>query len=227
MKLRCRENKYRKLEQENIELRQQLQESQAQLVRTNISISGVSNNTDSNNHSHNTTNNTMNANMNNTTNNIHIMSFGKEDFSQIFDDKKKRLNILKQKHSALLYRIEQSRCNKQYPELRNVVIKNLRSDVAHVYRDNVDPNNFVVMSITDVLDGIMNNDYTEIETDFEEIGHELDDKTREHTGEFIRQMNENPDKIREQKQSIKRMIYNLNRDVKIKDVSSHTENSEK
>lgn len=223
MKDRCR--KYHQLELENKALKQQLQESQLQLVAKKSSNNTNNNsNNDSSNSNNTTTNtntnshNTVSNSVSNTVNNYNIMSFGEEDFGKIYDSKKKRLAILKQKHSALLYKIEQSRCNKDHPEFRNVVIKNLRSDIAHVYKNNIDPNNFIVMSIEDVLDLIMRNDYTEIETDFEEIGHELDVKSRERTGEFIRQMNEDPDKMKQQKQSIKRMIYNLNKDVKIKNV---------
>ena len=230
MNQRCKkEVTYQELEMENNELKQKLQASQAQLAAVetktkrvkNVSTNNHSNNTDNSTNSHNTNilNNITNNNTINNNNNFNIISFGQEDFSKIFNTKSKRLAVLNQNHSALLYRIQHSRCNKKYPELRNVVIKNLRSDVAHVYKESIDSNNYVVMPLADVLELIVSNDCTEIETDFEEIGHELDAKSRARTGEFLRQMNENPEKIKEQKQNIKRMLYNMNRNVKIKDLS--------
>lgn len=209
MKDRCR--KYHELELENKSLKAQLRANQTSVISNKTSNHNIHNTTNTNTNSHNTTNTV------NTVNN-YIVSFGQEDFSKIYNTKKKKLAVLNQKHSALLYRIEQSRCNKKHPEFRNVVIKNLRSDVVHVYKDTVDPHNFIVMSTEDVLDRIMTNDYNEIENDFENIGHELDDTTRERTGEFIRQMNQDPNVMKQQKQSVKRMIYNMNKDVKIKDV---------
>jgi hypothetical protein len=223
-----REDAYRKLELENKELKFQNQQLQihTQLVTNGIQPANA-NNMPMNMSTHNTLNattihNTMNGNITNTINsttnnlNVNIMSFGKEDFSKVYDTKKKRLEVLKHKHSALLYRVRNGRCNKDYPELRNVVIKNLRSDVAHVYKNDIDPHNFVVMSLKEVVDFIMTNDYSEIESDFDKIGHELDAKTRERIGEFIRQMNEDPDKSKKQKQLIKYMIYNLNKDIDTK-----------
>ena len=112
---------------------------------------------------------------------------------------------MKKMHSSLLYRIEKCRCNKEYPELQNVVIKNMRSNNAHVYDEKINPNKFILMPLETVLDLILDTDYSELETDFEEIGHELDPSTREKTGEFIRQMNEDP-QIKENKAAVKESL---------------------
>ena len=82
----------------------------------------------------NLTNNTNNGNINNGTinNTYNIIKFGNENINELLTDKEK-FKILNMKYKSIEESIKTIHFNENRPECQNILISNLRDDIAHVF----------------------------------------------------------------------------------------------
>lgn len=117
-----------------------------------------------------TINNINNGTINN------ILHFGSEELYNILTYKQK-LKILKSKNRSIYEMIRIGHCNKEYPQLQNIKIKNLEGKYAHIYDANEEK--FIVREKEVALREFVDNKYHELSVFFDEYEHKLKERDRE------------------------------------------------
>jgi hypothetical protein len=163
-----------------------------------------------------TNNNSIN---NGTINNIQIVKFGSENIKDILNEKE-ILKILNSWYGAIEESIKEVHFNESRPEYRNILITNLRDNIAYVYNGNkfeaVQKNSF----ISDLIDKHINN----IEVSLENYKNKLPEKTVNIVDKLLQKLQDDESKITDENNNkeyknfksfktneIKLMIYNESR----------------
>ncbi len=161
-----------------------------------------------------TNNNTVNETTNNNTvnNNItyNIIALGHENLTEVFS-KKEKMNILKYKYGSLSQLVEYAHFNDKYPQFKNILITNTQNSIA--YKHNPKNNQFVAVKKDDLLEDIVDARICDINSFYEELEGELDEKTKEIIDKLKEQI-ENDSAYRDlKKNDIKLIIYNNRKKV--------------
>jgi hypothetical protein len=158
-----------------------------------------------------------NSNNNNTiNNNIQIIKFGSENIKNILNEKE-ILKILNSRYCAIEESIKEIHFNKSRPEYRNILITNLRDNIAYVYNGNTFEAVQKNSVISDLIDQHMNN----IEVSLENYKHKLPEKTANILDKLLEKLEDDETKITDENNNkeyknfklyktneIKLMIYN-------------------
>jgi cystathionine beta-lyase family protein involved in aluminum resistance len=117
-------------------------------------------------------NNSINNGIINNINNINIVKFGSENIKDILNEKE-ILKILNSRYGAIEESIKEVHFNESRPEYRNILITNLRDNIAYVYNGTKFEAVQKQSVISDLIDQHMNN----IEVSLENYKHKLPEKT--------------------------------------------------
>ncbi len=159
-------------------------------------------------------NNTINETINNNTvnNNItyNIIALGHENLTEVFS-KKEKMNILKYKYGSLSQLVEYAHFNDKYPQFKNILITNTQNPIA--YKHNPKTNQFIAVKKDDLLEDIVDARICDINSFYEELEGELDEKTKEIIDK-LKEKIENDSVYRNlKKNDIKLIIYNNRKKV--------------
>ncbi len=159
-------------------------------------------------------NNTINETTNNNTvnNNItyNIIALGHENLTEVFS-KKEKMNILKYKYGSLSQLVEYAHFNDKYPQFKNILITNTQNSIA--YKHNPKNNQFVAVKKDDLLEDIVDARMCDINSFYEELEGELDEKTKEIMDKLKEQIEHDPAYRDLKKNDIKLIIYNNRKKV--------------
>ena len=163
--------------------------------------------------------NINNGTINNTVNNktVNIVKFGTEELNKILTQSE-ILKILNKKMCSLEESIKMIHFNDARPEFRNIYITNLKDQYAYIY----DGNKFIAVLKSNILETLVDNHIENIEYSADEYKEKLNDKTIEVLDKFIDKINNEEDEFidKQHKKSypnfksynineIKLMIYNM------------------
>ena len=185
-------DKMNKLEEQNKQLQNEIQNIRS---TKNINNGLINNNKNNNNNinSHNTINN----------NNIEIklLAFGNEDLSYITDNRYK--NIINKGFKSIQEFVTNIHFNKNNPQNHNVYISNMRDNCAMVY----DGDKWELRDRTDILDDMYESKRDILEDKFDEL---LNDLPKHAINKFSRFLNDQQDDkvIKNIKKDIKFILYN-------------------
>ena len=160
--------------------------------------------------------NIINENNGTINNNIfNIIALGHENLSEVFS-KKEKMAILKNKFYCLPELVEYTHFNDKYPQFKNILITNTQNTLA--YKFDTKKKQFIAVNKDELLDDIVDERMCDINSFYEELENNLDDKTKEII-EKVKDKIENDPAYKElKKKDIKLIIYN-NRKKVIKDAS--------
>ncbi len=168
-------------------------------------------------------NNTINETTNNGTvnNNItyNIIGLGHENLAEVFS-KKEKMAILKYRYCSLPHLVEYAHFNDKYPQFKNILITNTQNTLAYKY--DTKKKQFVAVNKDELLDDIVDERMCDINSFYEELEGELDEKTKDILDK-VKEKIENDPKYKElKKKDIKLIIYN-NRKKVSKEVTDNLE----
>ena len=134
-------------------------------------------------------NNIINGNSNNinsgTVNNINIIKFGNENINQILNQKEK-LKILEARFLSLEESIKRIHFNDARPEYQNILITNLRDDLAYIF----DGNKFVTTKKNTAITELIDNHIDSIEISLDEYKEKLNPRVVQKIEELIDKIND-------------------------------------
>ena len=154
-------------------------------------------------------------NMVKNTNNItyNIIGLGHENLTEVFT-RKEKMAILKNRFYCLPDLVEYTHFNDKYPQFKNILITNTQNTLAYKY-DSI-KKQFLAVNKDELLDDIVDERMCDINSFYDELENDLDDKTKEII-EKVKDKIENDPAYRElKKKDIKLIIYN-NRKKVVKD----------
>ena len=164
-------------------------------------------------------NNIINENNGTINNTYNIIALGHENLTDIFT-KKEKINVLKNKLYSLPYLVEYTHFNDKYPQFKNILITNTQNNIAYKY-DNK-KNKFIAIDKNELLEDLVNERMFDINTFYDELETELDEKTKSIIDKVKDKIENDPEFREMKKKYIKLIIYN-NRDKVNKDKSSEIE----
>jgi len=133
--------------------------------------------------------NIINGNSNNinsgTVNNINIIKFGNENINQILNQKEK-LKILEARFLSLEESIKRIHFNDARPEYQNILITNLRDDLAYIF----DGNKFVTTKKNTAITELIDNHIDSIEISLDEYKEKLNPRVVQKIEELIDKIND-------------------------------------
>jgi hypothetical protein len=140
---------------------------------------------------------------NNTNNNINynIVNFGSEKVSELLTDKEK-LEILKHKARAIYKCIEMVHFNEKFPQWKNVVIKNNRTNDALLF--DTELNSFKLVNKEELITDIIEYRTCDIEEFFEEFKDKLDEINIRVIDKFL----EDRGDLEHIRNEVKKILYN-------------------
>ena len=150
-----------------------------------------------------------------TVNNItyNIIGLGHENLTEVFS-KKEKMAILKNRFYCLPELVEYAHFNDKYPQFKNILITNTQNTLAYKY--DTKKKQFVAVNKDELLDDIVDERMCDINSFYDELENDLDEKTKEII-EKVKDKIENEPVYKElKKKDIKLIIYN-NRKKVIKD----------
>lgn len=186
---------------------------------------------DYNNHINGNENDNINGNDNNNVNgddnhiNSHnisvIVNLGNENLSELLTVKQ-QLNILNKRNKCLEYIIKYIHFNDKFPQFKNIMIDDLKSNKA--FKFDSSKKDYIVVTKDDLLDDLIENRLSDIEEFCVNNDEDIKKITKQRILKYIHKMEkeyENPKSIffKEQKDNIELSIYN-ERDV-IKPIQKH------
>jgi len=131
----------------------------------------------------------INGDLNNvnlgTVNNINIIKFGNENINQILNQKEK-LKILEARFLSLEESIKRIHFNDARPEYQNILITNLRDDLAYIF----DGNKFVTTKKNTAITELIDNHIYSIEISLDEYKEKLNPKIVQKIEELIDKIND-------------------------------------
>ena len=122
-------------------------------------------------------NNLTNSNNNITiNNNIKYVEYGKEDLHNIFT-KKEKLMLLQKMGSPIENIVRYTHLNDKYPQFKNIIITNSRSNQAYAYNEQL--NKFILCDKNDLLEEMMIYRYDDLIEFYNQYNHLLSPKLKE------------------------------------------------
>ena len=159
--------------------------------------------------------NTINENINNGTvnnNNItyNIIGLGHENLTDVFS-KKEKMAILKYRYCSLPQLVEYAHFNDKYPQFKNILITNTQNTLAYKY--DTKKKQFVAVNKEELLDDIVDERMCDINSFYEELENELDEKTKDILDKVKDKIETDPAYKELKKKDIKLIIYNNRKKV--------------
>ncbi len=164
-------------------------------------------------------NNTNNGTINNGNHNnnitVNMQNFGDEDIIEILS-RKEVLEILSKKLLSLEESVKTVHLNKDHPEYKNIIIKNIKNKYAYVWEED----KFVVKHKDDVLEDLISNHVNFIETSLETYKDFLSTKIQNKITEMLEKLDSPSKYVNKQlhktfktyrtykKEELKMLIYN-------------------
>jgi hypothetical protein len=154
-------------------------------------------------------------NMVKNTNNItyNIIGLGHENLTEVFS-RKEKMAILKNRFYCLPDLVEYTHFNDKYPQFKNILITNTQNTLAYKY-DSM-KKQFLAVNKDELLDDIVDERMCDINSFYEELENDLDEKTKEIIEKVIDKIENDPAYKELKKKDIKLIIYN-NRKKVVKD----------
>ena len=150
----------------------------------------------------NTTINNDNKVINNT---INIIALGNESLDTFFN-KNKQIDFLKYRYQCLPQLIKEVHFNDKYPQFKNILITNTQTHIAYKY-DKIEQK-FIAIDKNELLEDIITERMGDIETFYEELETELDEKTKNIIEKLKEKIENDPSYKELKKNDIKLIIYN-------------------
>ena len=208
----CQNNEIDKLKKENLELKEMF-EKEIALLKGHILDTMYKNckkhpktlqkiNRQLNNQYNNTQNNT-NCIVNNNT--INIIPLGQEKLTDILSCKEQKM-ILSKKQQSLNYLIEYIHFNNKYPQFQNIIITNLKDNIAYKYDDNM--TKFIATTKDELLEILMENRIIDIEDFYNFNIEKLNENTKNILNKFIDKIKNDDEYFDKKKSDIKLILYN-------------------
>ena len=162
-------------------------------------------------------NNQYNNNQNNTNcivnnNTINIIPLGQEKLIDILSSKEQKM-ILSKKQQSLNYLIEYIHFNDKYPQFQNIIITNLKDNIAYKYDDSM--NKFIATTKDELLEILMENRIIDIEDFYNFNSDKLNDHTKNIVNKFIDKIKNDDEYFDKKKSDIKLILYNNSDNKKI------------
>jgi hypothetical protein len=162
-------------------------------------------------------NNINNGNINNgTINNIQIVKFGSENIKDLLNEKE-IMKIFSSWYNAIEESIKEVHFNDNRPEYRNILITNLRDNIAYVYNGN----KFEAVQKNSVISDLIEQHMNNIEVSLENYKNKLPKKTANILDKLLQKLEDDETKITDENNNkeyknfksyktneIKLMIYN-------------------
>jgi hypothetical protein len=165
------------------------------------------------NNNNNITNNTNNGTINN---NINIVKFGSENIKDLLNEKE-IMKIFSSWYNAIEESIKEVHFNKCRPEYRNILITNLRDNIAYVYNGN----KFEAVQKQSIISDLIDKHANNIEVSLENYKNKLPKKTANILDKLLQKLQDDESKITDENNNkeyknfksyktneIKLMIYN-------------------
>lgn len=208
----CQNNEIDKLKKENLELKEMF-EKEIALLKDQLLDTMNKNckkhpktlqkiNRQLNNQFNNTQNNT-NCIVNNNT--INIIPLGQEKLTDILSSKEQKM-ILNKKQQSLNYLIEYIHFNNKYPQFQNIIVTNLKDNIAYKYDDNM--NKFIATTKDELLEILMENRIIDIEDFYNFNIEKLNENTKNILNKFIDKIKNDDEYFDKKKSDIKLILYN-------------------
>ena len=138
-------------------------------------------------------------------NTYNIIGLGHENLHEVFS-RKEKMAILKNRFYCLPDLVEYTHFNDKYPQFKNILITNTQNTLAYKY-DSI-KKQFLAVNKDELLDDIVDERMCDINSFYDELENDLDEKTKEII-EKIKDKIENDPAYRElKKKDIKLIIYN-------------------
>jgi len=163
--------------------------------------------------------NIINENNGTINNNTFIIALGRENLPEIFS-KKEKINVLKNRFNSLPFLVEYTHFNSKYPQFKNILITNTQNNLAYKY-DNK-KKQFLAVNKNELLEDIVDERMCDINSFYEELGTDLDEKTKEILDKVKDKIDNDPEFRELKKKDIKLIIYN-NRSKVSKENTSNIE----
>lgn len=156
----------------------------------------------------NTVNNIVNTTVNNTVihiSNAKLVELGNENIIDLLSDNEKK-QILGKMHKSLIHLVEKVHFSGQYPQFANIVITNLKNNLAYKYSEK--EQKFIVDIAEKVISDVIDVHLENICCMYDEQKEDLDKKINVRTGEFIDQITNDPNKYKQTANDIKLLMFN-------------------
>jgi hypothetical protein len=168
-------------------------------------------------------NNTNYGSINNGNITYNIIKFGNENINELLTDKEK-IKILNMKYKSIEESIKTIHFNNNRPECQNILITNLRDDIAHVF----DGEKFITMKKNEAINELIDNHLENIEISLEEYREKLTPKAIDILDKMIEKLYDDKTPLVDESNSnkkfsnyklykidqIKDLIYNQSRSIK-------------
>ena len=118
---------------------------------------------------------------------------------------------LKYRYCSLHHLVEYAHFNDKYPQFKNILITNTQNTLAYKY-DNK-KKQFVAVNKDELLDDIVGERMCDINSFYEELENELDEKTKEILDKVKDKIESDPAYKELKKKDIKLIIYNNRKKV--------------
>ena len=133
-----------------------------------------------------------------------------ENLTEVFS-KKEKINILKYRFNSLPQLVEYAHFNDKYPQFKNILITNTQNTLAYKY--DTKKKHFIAVNKDDLLDNIVDERMCDINSFYEELENELDEKTKEILDKVKDKIENDPAYKELKKKDIKLIIYNNRKKV--------------
>ncbi len=170
--------------------------------------------------------NTVNENItnNNINNTYNIIGLGHENLMDVFS-KKEKMAILKYRYCSLPHLVEYAHFNDKYlgvatrlltllkdaPQFKNILITNTQNTLAYKYDGK--KKQFVAVNKDELLDDIVDERMCDINSFYEELENDLDEKTKDILIKVKDKIENDPAYKELKKKDIKLIIYNNRKKV--------------
>ncbi len=162
-------------------------------------------------------NNIINENNGTINNNTFIIALGHENLQETFS-KKEKINVLKNRFNSLPFLVEYTHFNSKYPQFKNILITNTQNNLA--YRYDSKKKQFIAVNKNELLEDIVDERMCDINSFYEELETDLDEKTKEILDKVKDKIDNDPEFRELQKKDIKLIIYNNRSKVTKADTSN-------
>ncbi len=143
-------------------------------------------------------------------NTYNIIGLGHENLTEVFS-KKEKMAILKYRYCSLPQLVEYAHFNDKYPQFKNILITNTQNTLAYKY--DTKKKQFVAINKDELLEDIVDERMCDINSFYEELEGELDNKTKEILDKVKDKIENDPEYKELKKKDIKLIIYNNRKKV--------------
>lgn len=147
----------------------------------------------------------LNGGIHNITNVFNIIQLGSEKLNELLSNKD-QLKVLKRNFCSLDYLIENIHCGDKYPQLHNIIITNIKNDIAYKYDNKM--KNFIAMDKDELLTDLMNERVSDIEDFYDTHYEKLDKNTKYTLDKFLTKIQKDKKFQIKKKNEIKFLMYN-------------------